>query len=191
VTSSTPTATWPVPGSCTSPFRQGTLAAGFSAYFLRLPDGGLDGDGFTANGGGSLAKLAAGAIPSLAAVDGSTTYDGWDDLCATLRALCAHERRLSGTVSPWVNAGDPDRSVNPGDHPDHYSVGDAVRTVAVQEGYQRAWWTGYDVRNRPSNLGGFALDVKRFLFTAYGWATDGPNEDEWSWWGPKRYDRTE
>ena len=169
----------------------GYRGPGFSAYSLRLPDGGLDGEGFAANDGASLAKLEAGSIPSLAAVDGSTVYDGWDDLCATLRALCAHERRLSGTVSPWVNAGDPDRVVNPGDHPDHHAVGDAVRTVAVQDGYRRAWWTGYDVRNRPANLGGFPLDAKRFLFTAYGWSTGGPNEQEWSWWGAKRYERIE
>jgi len=169
----------------------GFRGAGFSAYALRLPDGGLDGDGFAANGGGSLAKLAAGDIGSLAAVDGSTVYDGWDDLVATLRALCAHERRLAGTVTPWLNAGDPDPRVNPGDHPDHHAVGEAVRTVAVQDGYLRAWWTGYDVRNRPANLGGFALDAKRFLFTAYGWATGGPKEEEWGGWGPKRYDRTE
>jgi hypothetical protein len=163
--------------------------SGFVAYSLRLPDGGLDGAGFEAAGGGTLGKLAAGSITSLAAVDGSTTYAGWDDLCATLRAICAHERRGTGTVAPWINAADPDRAINPRDHPDHYAVGDALHTFAVRDGYQCAWWSGYDVRDRPANLGGLDLDAKRFLFTAYGWATGGPNEDEWTWWGTKRYER--
>jgi hypothetical protein len=165
--------------------------AGFVAYCLRLPDGGLDNNGFDATGGGTLAKLAAGSVPSLAAVDGSTVYDSWADFCATLRAICAHERRGSGTVAPWINAGDPDRTVSPGDHPDHYAVGAAIQSFAVQDGYHLAWWVGYDVRDRPANVTGFDLDAKQFLFRAYGWATGGPNEDEWSWWGPKRYDRTQ
>lgn len=167
------------------------IGAAHRAYCLRLPDGGLDGKGFPSTEGGTLGKLATGAIGSLDAVDGSTTYISWDDLCSTLRALCAHERRAGTTVSPWINASDPDRTINPGDHPDHYAVGDAVRSFAASEGYQRAWWVSYDVRDRPENLGGFALDAKTFLVRAYGWATGGPNEDEWSWWGRKRYDRTE
>jgi hypothetical protein len=164
---------------------------GFTAYCLRLPDGGLDAAGFSSNDGANMAKLAAGSIPSLAAVDGSAAYDSWDDLCATLRAICAHERRTAGTVTPWINAADPDRTINPGDHPDHYAVGDAVRSFAVQDGYHRAWWVSYDARSRPENLEGSDLDAKRFLWRAYGWATGAPNEDEWSWWGAKRYDRTQ
>jgi hypothetical protein len=162
-----------------------------TAYCLRLPDGGLDNAGFPATGNTTLGKLEAGAIPSLRAVDGSTTYTSWTDLCATLRALCAHERQASGTVAPWINASDPNRTLNPGDHPDHYAVADAITTFAATDGYQRAWWVSYDVRNREANLNDFPLATKRFLFEGYGWTTGGPNEDEWSWWGPKRYDRTE
>jgi hypothetical protein len=164
---------------------------GWTAYCLRLPDGGLDANGFDSTGHATLTKLANGSIPSIAAVDGSTSYSGWDDLCATLRALFSLERAAGTTAAPWINAADPDRVSSPGDHPDHYAASEAVRSVAVHDGYQRAWWVSYDVRNRPADVQGFSLAQKRFLFEAYGWQTGGPNEDEWGWWGPKRYDRTE
>src|SRR4051795_10903342 len=57
-------------------FRYG--AAGWSAYFLRLPDGNTDGAGFPSTGGRTLGKLQAGTIPTLTAVDGSSTYNGWN-----------------------------------------------------------------------------------------------------------------
>src|SRR4051794_26437250 len=79
---------------------------GFTAYCMRTPDGGTDGNGFPATGGATLGKLASGTIHSLTAVDGSTTYTGWSDLCATLRAICSHERQGTGTVAPWINASD-------------------------------------------------------------------------------------
>src|SRR5204862_4118028 len=57
------------------------------AYFLRLPDGNLTGAGFPNTGHQSLTRLAAGEIATLSAIDGSTTYRGWADLVATLRAI--------------------------------------------------------------------------------------------------------
>jgi GlcNAc-PI de-N-acetylase len=165
--------------------------AGLTAYCLRTPDGNTNGQGFPSTHGETLGKLASGAIRSLHAVDGSTTYTSWDDLCATLRAICGHERQVSGTVAPWINASDPSTATNPNDHPDHYAVGDAIRSFAGQDGYQRAWWVSYDVQNRPANLSGFELAAKRFQFVGYGYETGGPNETEWGWWGERDYVRTE
>jgi hypothetical protein len=165
--------------------------SGWSGWFLRLPDGGLDGAGFASTGHTTMGKLEAGAIGSLAAVDGTATYTSWDDLCRTLRALFAAERATGTTVAPWTNAADYSRTLNPGDHPDHYATADALRSFAGLDGYQRAWWVSYDTRNRPVDLGGFDLAAKRFLVEGYGAQTGGVNEQEWTWWGAKRYDRTE
>jgi GlcNAc-PI de-N-acetylase len=165
--------------------------SGWVAYFLRLPDGGLDNGGFDSTGHASLGKLEVGSIRTLRAVDGTTTYRSWADLCATLRALCTAERTAGTTAHPWINASDPDRTLNPGDHPDHYAVGEAVRSFALQDGYQLAWWVSYAVRDRDTNLDGLDVATKRFPWETYGWQTGGPNEQEWGWWGPKRYDRTQ
>jgi hypothetical protein len=76
-------------------------------YALRLPDGNLDGNGFPATGNRSLTKLRSGAIGSLPAVDGSTTYTGWADLVATLRAIVTASggrRRARGSTHPTRTA---------------------------------------------------------------------------------------
>ena len=165
----------------------------WALYALRLPDGNVDGNGFPSTDHRTLGKLQRGEIPALAAIDGSTTYDGWDDLVTTVRGIVAAER---GSMRPWVNTADHDRGLNPGDHPDHYAAADAVLGFAAADDLDRLWWVSYDVSNRPANLVGYAHDVKWFLFRLYGWVMDArmgtpPNEEEWGWWGARSYARTE
>ncbi|WCD92916.1 PIG-L family deacetylase [Microbacterium sp. nov. GSS16] len=51
------------------------LAGGRSAFiYLRLPDGGIQGNGTAGTGNQSLMRLWTGAIPSISAVDASQTY---------------------------------------------------------------------------------------------------------------------
>jgi hypothetical protein len=170
-------------------------APGWSCYFQRLPDGNLDNTGFPSTGGHTLGKLQSGAITTLPAVDGSTTYSGWASFTATLQAIFAKEREGMATTRPWVNAADYDRAASPGDHPDHYATADGLRSF-VTSGYNRAWWVSYDVQNRPANINGIELESKRYLFYYYGYAVQdrtgtAPNDTEWDWWGPKRYERLE
>jgi hypothetical protein len=98
-------------------------------YYLRLPDGNLDGNGFPANNNESLQKLESGAIASITAVDGSTKYNGWSDLVSTLRAIIA--THAAGQHNVWINTMDPDAEHNPGSHSDHMLTGKAAR--AFQE----------------------------------------------------------
>ncbi|MGR6964402.1 hypothetical protein ACU610_08090 [Geodermatophilus sp. URMC 61] len=165
----------------------------WALYALRLPDGNTTGQGYESTGFRTLGKLQRGEIPSLPAIDGSTTYDGWDDLVTTLRRIVSSER---GSMRPWVNTADHDRALNPGDHPDHYAVADAVREFAATDDLDRLWWVSYDVRDRPANLSGYAYDIKWFPFRLYGWTMDRlmstpPNQEEWDWWGARSYARTE
>ncbi|NKQ54005.1 GlcNAc-PI de-N-acetylase [Amycolatopsis sp. K13G38] len=159
-------------------------AANWFLYPLRLPDGGLDGNGF---GHGSLTQLRNGQISSLTPLDGSAPYRGWSAFVSILRAIMAAHRD-SGEV-PWANTADPSSTSNPGDHPDHYATAAAVDSIAGTDNMNAWYWVSYDTQHRPANLGGFDLEAKRFLFAAYGWETGGPNEQEWSWWGQRDYGR--
>ncbi|HVW42123.1 MAG TPA: PIG-L family deacetylase [Amycolatopsis sp.] len=159
-------------------------AANWYLYPLRLPDGGLDGQGF---GHGSLTKLQSGQISSLTPVDSTPAYNGWSAVVSTVRAIIAKHRGVGET--PWVNTSEPNHTLNPGDHPDHYATADAVDTIAGTDGLNAWYYVGYDTENRPPNVGGFDLEAKRFLFAEYGWQTGGPNEQEWAWWGGRDYGR--
>src|SRR3712207_101386 len=165
----------------------------WALYALRLPDGNVTGEGYESTGFRTLGKLQRGEIPALPAVDGSTSYDSWDDVVTTVREVVTSER---GAMRPWVNTADHDRALNRGDHPDHYAVADAVRAFAAADELDRLWWVSYDVVNRPANLTGYLHDVKWFLFRLYGWELDElistpPNQQEWDWWGARSYARTE
>ena len=94
------------------------------SYFLRLPDGNMDGNGYGSTGLQSLHRLHEGAVPSIRAVDGSATYRGWDDLTRTLRDLIDRERGHATNV--WVNVPDTDVTKNPGDHSDHQQTASGV-----------------------------------------------------------------
>jgi hypothetical protein len=170
------------------------IAPTWAVYALRVPDGNVSGEGYPSTGGRTLGRLRSGEITSLPAIDGSTTYDGWDDVVTTLRAIVSSEREA--TARPWISTADHDRALNPDDHPDHYAVAEAVLEFAQADDLNRQWWVSYDVRNRPANLVGYSHDIKWFLFRLYGWKTDEligtpPNEEEWKWWGERSYSRTE
>ena len=62
------------------------------AYFLRLPDGNPEGTGYPGTGNRSLKLFAEGRIGTFAAIDGSTSYEGWSELVAALRDLITMER---------------------------------------------------------------------------------------------------
>jgi GlcNAc-PI de-N-acetylase len=123
-----------------------------ASYFLRFPDGSLEG--------------VRRSNSPIRTVDGSSNYSGWDDVCATLKAILDCERTGAGTEHPWVNSHEYDRQLNPNDNPDHTATGEAVRAVTSGV-YNRVWWVGYDVANRAPNLSAEETGRKRRLQRAY------------------------
>ncbi len=159
---------------------------GWSAWFMRFPDGGVSGGGYPVNGSASLQDLAANTIPDLKSIDGLNTYVDMADIGATIRGIMVHDGWEPGRS---INMGDPNRTINPGDHPDHISINDA--TFPVFADTPRTLWVSYQVRYKTSNLSGWDLAAKRFLFERYcRTAGSTVNEEEWGWWGKKSYSRT-
>jgi len=77
-----------------------------SSYFLRLPSGnwGLESgrNGYPSNQMVSLAKLQAGEIATITAVDQSATYESWQDLRETITAVLTAESD-GAQEHPWIN----------------------------------------------------------------------------------------
>src|SRR5271167_860109 len=72
------------------------------AYFLRLPDGNVNGGkGYPSTGNQSLLLLDLGAIREISAIDGSAVYFGWADLVETLRGILLYEAH--GSPDVWIN----------------------------------------------------------------------------------------
>jgi len=112
-----------------------------TSYFLRLPDGNLDGNGFASNNFQSLAKLESGEINVLAAVNNSAVYYNWESLVKTIESIIMFE---SSTVSDkWIHYLDPDPTANPNDHPDHITTSKAIQQMNIISSLRQLIFPGY------------------------------------------------
>jgi hypothetical protein len=122
------------------------------AYFLRLPDGNVNGGmGYPSTGNQSLLLLESGTIAKISAIDGSAVYFSWSDLVETLRGILLYEAHGSPVV--WVNIPETNTSINPSDHPDHIYTGIAMQdAIAPLPCVNAALFTGYFSATLPINL---------------------------------------
>jgi len=131
-------------------------------YFLRLPDGNASGAGYLATGFQSLKRLASGEN-DLRAVDGSTTYHGWSDLVATVRAIVAYERGHAALIQ--VNVAETDTRINPNDHTDHLMTARAaLEAVRDSSCVRRVYYVDYASSRLPQNLDAQQRDMESSVF---------------------------
>ncbi|WP_159291728.1 hypothetical protein [Tenacibaculum maritimum] len=93
-----------------------------TAYFLDLPNGqccNFGMGGYPANSNENLEQLLKGQIPSITNVTGTTTYNGWNEVIATINGIFRAEKGRENKVYTT----DVDLKVNPDDHTDHYMSG--------------------------------------------------------------------
>jgi LmbE family N-acetylglucosaminyl deacetylase len=142
---------------------------GIASYFLRLPDGNLEGQGFEATGNRSLMKLEAGNAPSLARVDGNGSLAAWSQVLEVVRAILRAESSANGAAGHKVrvHASDPDTDFNPRDHADHRATGRLAASIAAEGGFGLSQYAGYSTSEWPSNLTASQFAEKAGLFMAY------------------------
>lgn len=153
----------------TKEFNQHTInywsANNTTCYFLRLPDGNLDGAGFSVNHYQSLSRFRNGQVSNISAVDDSATYRSWSDFYITLETIIRDESdELS---SRWINYLNPDTGTNPDDHIDHITTGQAIQEMSILSKLRQALFVGYCTGNVPDNLSAEALFWKAGMFAVY------------------------
>ncbi len=112
------------------------------SYFLRLPDGAPDGQGYN---GQSLQLLAQKKISKITAIDKSTSYSNWDDLTTTVKAIIKHETGNLGRASFNLMDSDPVVKI---DHSDHIYTTMLMNTLrekmpCVDTQYFLTYWKNY------------------------------------------------
>jgi LmbE family N-acetylglucosaminyl deacetylase len=146
------------------PVAQATLAAAprVRLLFLRLPDGGVDGQGGERSGNSSLQRLWEGEIPSLTAVDGSATL--------TLAGLNGLLGSLVASVRPTrILTLDHTGGFDDGDHSDHHVVAYLAERAhaSAPSGVSFTGFRGYPIRELPANLSAAEVLVKETAFFVY------------------------
>lgn len=133
------------------------------SYFLRLPDGRRNGAGFTRYDHQSLRRLWAKRIATISAVDGSATYQGWDDFASTIDDILGGEsdRRV------LVHTTDPSIAINPHDHFDHRMAGLLVFELRKRSSLDVRYYVGYALATRAANRSNEQAREKTAIFLAY------------------------
>ncbi len=121
-----------------------------TCYFMRLPDGGLQGEGFARYNYQSLIKCKEETATPITAIDESTTYSNWQDLYNTIESIILAES--AGNLHTCINFLNPDIKVNPDDHPDHIATGCAIQVMNIIPTIPHVLFTGYSVRNNLCSL---------------------------------------
>jgi hypothetical protein len=133
------------------------------SYFLRLPDGGPNGEGYDETDNQSLLRLHGGETASLVAIDRSAVYRGWRDLVGTLRAVVDFERGNAPDVQ--LNVPELDANLNPGDHPDHQMTARAALDAAKDlQCARRVYYVDYASSKLPENLTDQQRDMESAVF---------------------------
>ena len=133
------------------------------SFFLRLPDGNRNGAGFARYSHQSMRRLRARKISAITAVDGSTTYHGWDDLISTVSELVSSDRG----ENLQVHTSDPSIAINPHDHFDHRIAGLLVAELKKRRDLDLRYYVGYALGTRAPNRSSAQAREKTELFIAY------------------------
>ena len=111
------------------------------AYFMRLPDGGLQGKGFQTYKNQSVQSLMDGKIKALRAVDQSTSYSTINELSNTLgQLIITHKQHTADVCLHFPN---PYPRENPGDHPDHITLGKIIKEICRRTHTKSKIYNGY------------------------------------------------
>lgn len=135
-----------------------------SCYFFRLPDGNLDGHGFSNNYYQSLIRLKSLETVTLTALDYSTIYQGWKDFCSTLNEIIDYESK--GFINSCINYLNPDPKCNPNDHPDHCATGLALQAIERLPCVRQVLFSGYKC-NAAESVSNTTLFWKVGMLAAY------------------------
>lgn len=158
------------------------------SYFLRLPDGGLNGEGFEANNFQNLEKLEAGSISSLSSLDDNITLFSWNSFCSLLENIIILESAsCAGNVH--INFLDPEKENNPMDHADHYCTGRAINSLRNLPIHTKILFKGYG-NSCTNQLTAEEVFWKAGTFAAYentiydktGYSTLGENLELYKKW---------
>ena len=154
------------------------------SYYLRLPDGNGEGEGYA--GRGSLAQLR-GLGRSITALDGSASYASWADLIATIAAIIALESEGDADPAVSIHAPEWEVATNGGDHSDHIATGEIARQLSWGHAWNRDWYIGYQNLFQDVNVTGDAYAEKWSTIVAYddllrgNYGTIlGPRAEDWA-----------
>ncbi|HSX43531.1 MAG TPA: PIG-L family deacetylase [Candidatus Saccharimonadales bacterium] len=137
--------------------------------FLNLPDGGIQGSGFTDSNNESLQKLYAGTLPALHTVDGQSSFSSTQLVDALSALMITYQPAEIHTQASVPSGSYPD-------HSDHIATGRFAALAATQYDQQHfggvvaipvVRYIGYPIHGYDENITGDDQGQKEAAFLAY------------------------
>lgn len=142
-----------------------TILAHTTSYFLRLPDGNGNGNGFPAYGNQSIARVYDGSQFSIDNVTQTSSYNRFE-IISTVRSLIQRHTPPGSQLSFHLQ--DHDKNINPGNHPDHITASLIGQEALSSLGYRDiTLFLDYASSSQPENLDQATYEIKQGLFDAY------------------------
>lgn len=141
-----------------------------SFYFLRLPDGGMEGKGFPQYNNQSLSKIRLGAIDCIKTVDSISTYDSFLQISQVINDLVKLEMRsshITRTEDVTVHFPEFDHTINPKDHNDHFNTALLLQSADVYRTAKKYAYVHYETQHAAPKLIGTNLFWKIGMFCVY------------------------
>ena len=121
-----------------------TVHANTDNWFIRFPDGGVDGSGSAVNSYASLRSLRQGLVSNVRSVDKSAIYANWNDMNTTIGAIMA--LYTPGTA----NLTELDPILNPGGNSDHMETSWLVMNGGKNSVTGYRFWNDYSISGLPA-----------------------------------------
>ena len=141
-----------------------------SFYFMRLPDGGMEGNGFATYGYQSLSKIRTGTTGRLTTVDNVTSYDSFTEISGVINDLVAGEMKRCGITSPGdvsMHFPEFDHTLNPRDHSDHFNTALLLQATDLYRRATKYAYVHYEIQHAAGDLNGLNLFWKVGMFCVY------------------------
>lgn len=132
-----------------------------TSYFLRLPDGNLDGQGFSGTQNFSLKKFRTGEIRNVYSVDGRTYYSSYQDLVNTVTKI------LSLTSVQCININEFETGVWSYGHSDHREVSRLAHAAFNYGTPKFRLFKDYEIAQNTTPISQGDMLVKSGLFASY------------------------
>nr|WP_295874836.1 hypothetical protein [uncultured Chitinophaga sp.] len=141
-----------------------------ACYFLRLPDGGMYGEGFAAYGFQSMEKLRAGNRTAICSVDGVNSYSSFAEISRLINDIILHEQHTCGVATtnavrlcfPEFNS-----TISTNDHNDHFNTALLVQGMDIYSIAGKYAFVHYDIQHLADDLVGNDLFWKVGMFSVY------------------------
>jgi LmbE family N-acetylglucosaminyl deacetylase len=140
-----------------------------SLVFFNLPDGDLQGQGFTSSGDQSLAKLQSGELQKIKTVDGQSSYTSRQLTDALTVLMNSYQPAAVHTQADVASDSYPD-------HSDHIAAGKYATAAAAAYDQQLfgdtfavpvVRYIGYPIHGYDANVTGADLEQKEATFLIY------------------------